>query len=153
VGDEATRTAVRQAVALNFDHMGDPCRAEQWIGEALPLAESLPLLYPLLAGLQLLTEATIHGARLPGGDSNRARHHARGAGRAAAAGAGRLARRRVRRTNQPGEPATIHRGNPGEPQLAAAIDDAAAAINQAGHETSPVDREAPEADAHTEPAP
>jgi hypothetical protein len=60
VGDEATRTAVRQAVALNFDRMGDPWRAEQLMSEALPLAESLPVLYPLLSSLQLHTEATIN---------------------------------------------------------------------------------------------
>lgn len=59
VGDEAAHTAVRQAVALGFDRMGDPWRAEQLMCEALPQAESQPVLYPLLSTLQLLTEATI----------------------------------------------------------------------------------------------
>lgn len=58
-GDEAAVTAVRQAVALTFDRMGDPWRAEQLMCETLPQAESLPVLFPLLSTLQQLTESTI----------------------------------------------------------------------------------------------
>lgn len=59
VGDDAAQTAVRQAVALSFDRRGDPWRAEQLMCEALPQAESQPVLFPLLCTLQQLTESTI----------------------------------------------------------------------------------------------
>jgi len=58
-GDDAQTTAVRQAVALSFERLGDPWRAEQLMCDTLPRAESQPVLYPLLSTLQRLTEATI----------------------------------------------------------------------------------------------
>jgi tetratricopeptide (TPR) repeat protein len=58
-GDDAAQSAVRQAVALCYARMGDPWRCEQLMCDGLAQAESQPVLYPLLASLRQLAEATI----------------------------------------------------------------------------------------------
>jgi hypothetical protein len=52
--DANAQTAVRQAVALGLERMGDPWRAEQLLGEGLAQAESQPNALPLLGVLQQL---------------------------------------------------------------------------------------------------
>lgn len=63
-GDAAALTSTRQALALCFERMGDPWRAEQVLTEALPLAEGQPVLAPLLGVLQQLTASAIDAYHL-----------------------------------------------------------------------------------------
>lgn len=62
--DASALTTTRQALALCFERMGDPWRAEQLLAEALPLAEGQPVLAPLLGVLQQLAANAIDSYHL-----------------------------------------------------------------------------------------
>lgn len=84
--DAAALTSTHQALALCFERMGDPWRAEQLLAEALPMAEGQPMLAPLLGVLQQLAASAIDSFHLlpqGAGDS------ASGVGAAASSGGAR----------------------------------------------------------------
>lgn len=57
--DPGVMTQVRQAVALCFERMGDPWRAERLLSDGLAQAEGQPTAHPLLSTLQQLAQTSI----------------------------------------------------------------------------------------------